>query len=69
MGEFIYEYYNENNDTFGLFFNNIHIVLMKTFIIHPFLMNENLTCTTHIMKRRNILVFTYLLNRENYRES
>ena len=46
-------------------FNNIHLELFTKFIIHPLLMNGDLTCTIHLRKIITPWLFTYLLKIEN----
>ena len=41
--------------------NNIYLMMLTTFIIHPLLKNIDPTWTMNIMNRISIRVFTYLM--------
>ena len=69
LSEFTSEYYNGNNDTFGLFFKNIQLVLMNFFFINSLWMNGKLTQTRQIMKISRIWVFTCLLKKSELAQS
>ena len=62
-GGFTSEYYNDNNDDFGLFFQQYTSSAVKKRFIHTLLLNVKLTWTSNIINRSKIRVFTYLIKR------
>ena len=53
--------YDDRNYYFGMFFKNIHLVLVTKFITHLLLNNGKITWPIQIMKISSTRVFTYLL--------
>ena len=50
MNELTSTYENDNNYSFEMFFNNIKLVLLTTFISQPYLKNEKLRWIKQFMK-------------------